>query len=398
MQRPCRRPGGRPGVVTRCLEPDAEGGSWRGNRRSRYARPDGRPAAVSRRPLLRRGRPGGRSRRASLRRRCAATSASGSSREPVQRPPPHAARVRGGGAAPLSRVACERDPRTRGRARVVASRRGLRRPGRRPARPARHRRLARGGAVRDGQRPAARAHASADPRGAAPPARGDARPARADLPAPRRGPRRRAACAIRPSSRSTAPGSGACPTSTSRRSPTSALLIADGHHRYESALDSTRTPRRIMALLVSTHDPGLHVFPTHRVFSRRPDLAELGEASRTRLSRARSPPSPRRRATTPSRSRTGARGSSSCADARASSTWSSSTGTGSTGSSTRRSGTRPTAAVDRGEADVAFLLREPRVDEIFAVARRGERMPPKSTYFFPKPLSGLLFHPVEPEP
>ena len=29
------------------------------------------------------------------------------------------------------------------------------------------------------------------------------------------------------------------------------------------------------------------------------------------------------------------------------------------------------------------------------VARRGERMPPKSTYFFPKPLSGLLFHPLE---
>jgi uncharacterized protein (DUF1015 family) len=33
---------------------------------------------------------------------------------------------------------------------------------------------------------------------------------------------------------------------------------------------------------------------------------------------------------------------------------------------------------------------------VFAVARRGERMPQKSTYFFPKPLSGLLFHPVEP--
>jgi uncharacterized protein (DUF1015 family) len=52
--------------------------------------------------------------------------------------------------------------------------------------------------------------------------------------------------------------------------------------------------------------------------------------------------------------------------------------------------------VDRGEADVAFLLREPRVDDVFAVARHGERMPPKSTFFFPKPLSGLLFHPVEP--
>ena len=53
------------------------------------------------------------------------------------------------------------------------------------------------------------------------------------------------------------------------------------------------------------------------------------------------------------------------------------------------------AAVDRGAADVAFLLRGQRVDDIFDLARRGERMPPKSTYFFPKPLSGLLFHPLD---
>jgi uncharacterized protein (DUF1015 family) len=51
--------------------------------------------------------------------------------------------------------------------------------------------------------------------------------------------------------------------------------------------------------------------------------------------------------------------------------------------------------VDSGEADAAFLLREPRLEDVFAVARRGELMPSKSTYFFPKPLSGLLFHPVD---
>jgi uncharacterized protein (DUF1015 family) len=48
--------------------------------------------------------------------------------------------------------------------------------------------------------------------------------------------------------------------------------------------------------------------------------------------------------------------------------------------------------VDAGVADVAFILREIRVEDIFAVARRGELMPQKSTYFYPKPLSGLLFH------
>ena len=54
------------------------------------------------------------------------------------------------------------------------------------------------------------------------------------------------------------------------------LLIADGHHRYESALQ-LGSDVRIMALLVSTSDPGVHVFPTHRTFSGRPDLAEDAE-------------------------------------------------------------------------------------------------------------------------
>ncbi len=54
------------------------------------------------------------------------------------------------------------------------------------------------------------------------------------------------------------------------------------------------------------------------------------------------------------------------------------------------------AAVDSGAADTAFLLRRPRVEDVFAAARRGTRMPQKSTYFYPKPLSGLLFHPVTP--
>jgi hypothetical protein len=52
------------------------------------------------------------------------------------------------------------------------------------------------------------------------------------------------------------------------------------------------------------------------------------------------------------------------------------------------------AAVDDGAADVAFILRETRVADVFAAARTGRRMPPKSTYFYPKPLSGLVFHPL----
>ena len=39
-----------------------------------------------------------------------------------------------------------------------------------------------------------------------------------------------------------------------------------------------------------------------------------------------------------------------------------------------------------------------RVDDVFATARARQAMPQKSTYFFPKPLSGLLFHPVDVTP
>jgi uncharacterized protein (DUF1015 family) len=52
--------------------------------------------------------------------------------------------------------------------------------------------------------------------------------------------------------------------------------------------------------------------------------------------------------------------------------------------------------VDDGEADAAFLLRATRIEDVFERARRGEVLPQKTTYFFPKLLSGLLFHPVEP--
>ena len=52
------------------------------------------------------------------------------------------------------------------------------------------------------------------------------------------------------------------------------------------------------------------------------------------------------------------------------------------------------ARVDSGEFDGAFLLRATRIEDVFERARRGEVMPQKTTYFFPKLTSGLLFHPV----
>ena len=51
--------------------------------------------------------------------------------------------------------------------------------------------------------------------------------------------------------------------------------------------------------------------------------------------------------------------------------------------------------VEDGEYDVAFLLRPPSVDVVKEVAAAGQNMPPKSTYFFPKVPTGLLFHPLD---
>ena len=51
-------------------------------------------------------------------------------------------------------------------------------------------------------------------------------------------------------------------------------------------------------------------------------------------------------------------------------------------------------AVDEGEAEVAVLMRPTRIEDVFAVAQRGETMPQKSTYFYPKLVSGLLFLPL----
>ena len=52
--------------------------------------------------------------------------------------------------------------------------------------------------------------------------------------------------------------------------------------------------------------------------------------------------------------------------------------------------------VDRRQAQAAFLLRPPRISDVLAVARAGEVMPQKSTYFYPKPLSGVVFNPLSP--
>lgn len=52
-------------------------------------------------------------------------------------------------------------------------------------------------------------------------------------------------------------------------------------------------------------------------------------------------------------------------------------------------------AVDRGAAQIAFLLNAVDVDLVMKVATAGEAMPQKSTDFFPKLLSGITMYRIE---
>jgi uncharacterized protein (DUF1015 family) len=52
------------------------------------------------------------------------------------------------------------------------------------------------------------------------------------------------------------------------------------------------------------------------------------------------------------------------------------------------------AMVRSGEYEAAFFMRPTPVQQVQAVAAAGENMPPKSTFFFPKLLTGLLFNPL----
>ena len=87
------------------------------------------------------------------------------------------------------------------------------------------------------------------------------------------------------------------------------LLIADGHHRYETMhayaeeIGGEGEHRYILMCLVALEDPGLTVFPTHRLVSGLDDAAPRGARAGARSATSRSrevaarADSPRRRAT-----------------------------------------------------------------------------------------------------
>ena len=54
-------------------------------------------------------------------------------------------------------------------------------------------------------------------------------------------------------------------------------------------------------------------------------------------------------------------------------------------------------AVEKEEQQAAFVLNPPDPEEILTIAVGGERMPQKSTYFFPKLITGLVINKIDPD-
>jgi uncharacterized protein (DUF1015 family) len=179
------------------------------------------------------------------------------------------------------------------------------------------------------------------------------------------------------------------------------LVIADGHHRYETALrfheeEGSEETGYVLGALVSRDDPGLVILPTHRVAAdapaeldgglRRTDVAGSSDALE-RLAHL-----PRDRGAFIVLRRTGAELletdgpalDTAVVDALPL-----------RGVSYTASAEEAERAVANGEAAAAFLVRPPTMEEVEEFARSGHRMPPKSTYFFPKLASGLLFAPFD---
>ncbi len=216
----------------------------------------------------------------------------------------------------------------------------------------------------------------------------------------------------------------------------SELLIADGHHRYETARvfsEEEGAPAgasSLLAYLVASEDPGLVVFPTHRLASGlgADDWAALDEAIATNFDVAEvdAPQEPTgssqlvqiglldgrdgsaklltlksrdlAEAALPGKSEafrdldTGVleavllRGPLGLTEDRIDHL---------DGFAYARDLDTAVEAVKSGSADVAFLMGPTPVSRIRAIAEAGEYMPPKSTYFFPKIPTGLVINPLD---
>jgi uncharacterized protein (DUF1015 family) len=215
------------------------------------------------------------------------------------------------------------------------------------------------------------------------------------------------------------------------------LLIADGHHRYETArvyaeeVGGDGEHRYVLMLLCSLSDPGLLVFPTHRlltglkddsakqlaireVLTRDFEVEQLGDVSELEPptgpvafgymdSFHKQPyrvtlkdqsiadraligmPEPYRRLDTAVLEALVLRGALEMSEDDISHL---------NGLDYSKDLDDAIDAVRTGRADAGFFMRATPVDQVREVAETGESMPPKSTYFYPKVPTGLVFNPL----
>ncbi|HLM85235.1 MAG TPA: DUF1015 domain-containing protein [Solirubrobacteraceae bacterium] len=214
------------------------------------------------------------------------------------------------------------------------------------------------------------------------------------------------------------------------------LLIADGHHRYETMhayaqeVGGEGDHRYILMCLVALEDPGLTVFPTHRLIGGLDDerRANLEQALQRDFEIVEVPiediaPTPGEGplqlgyidnrdgralrltlkdqaiadAALPGYSQayrqldTGVLEALVLKDALG---YSDEDIAHFNGLFYARDTEEALSMVRSGRFDAAFLMRPTPVGQVRDVAAAGENMPPKSTYFFPKLLTGLLFNPL----
>jgi uncharacterized protein (DUF1015 family) len=215
------------------------------------------------------------------------------------------------------------------------------------------------------------------------------------------------------------------------------LLIADGHHRYETMrtyaeeIGGEGEHRYILMCLVALEDPGLTVFPTHRLVRglddrRRQALREaldrdfeIAEVPVEQIAPPAGGGPPLQLGYIDSQDQRACRltlKDQSIADAALAGHSEAyrhlDTGVLETlllknalglsdddishfnGLFYARDTAEALALVSSGEYDAAFVMRPTPVEQVREIAAAGENMPPKSTYFFPKLLTGLLFNPL----
>jgi len=211
------------------------------------------------------------------------------------------------------------------------------------------------------------------------------------------------------------------------------LYIADGHHRYETAIAYAReNPRadRVLAFVVAATDPGLVILPTHRIiFGAGRDPAKLIPAWREWFDVGRVAPCADR---IERLAELGGQGTACVVafpggydvtlvlkrDARLDKLpelgrteavrgldvvriealvvqYILSAGTATPSLAYTADAHAAFAAVRDGRAAAAVLLNPTKVEQVFAVADAGGVMPPKSTYFVPKVASGLVIKAAE---